>query len=456
MRHRLTLEVNHPPACTRSSLIFSLSRWNVYLDSILWEACRCDGICWLVVSLRTRAAIMMDVWIMDCHPLSLSFPKTNTHLSKSFLKHTHKPHRRSCLANHTLFQFQSVIQSLSLALFVLGICVASRLYFFNRQPTPQLEQLHSLPQQGLQTNNNNNSRNSMILTVFPSHPLVIPGRIAAFAVACILVHGSLFRSRSSPFFQEPSASTMKITSTTTTTNHHDSQLRPSSSTTNTRHLVVKSLPPRRQQQPPKDKEHSSNAVTVKILLESLCIDCQHFVLNELVPTYHALSYLQDVEWQFIVYGNAQLDLNTQSVTCQHGAGECSTNSLLQCALHQFPEPSRYLPFVACVYQTLPMGHADEPFPPASFAECARQAALPWSMIQACHENPLEAWDLQVQASYQTPSYHDHVPWIEINGQYVSETTSLLQAICDAFSTTHQGPLPCDNDTGTGTVALARQ
>jgi interferon gamma-inducible protein 30 len=170
-------------------------------------------------------------------------------------------------------------------------------------------------------------------------------------------------------------------------------------------------------------------VRVQVSLEALCIDCQHFVLEQLVPTWNELSSAV-LDLEVVIFGNSHLSTATQTVTCQHGAAECDANVYEQCAIDNYPYPDRYLPFLECLYTELPMGKAVTPFAPSLFATCARRAALDVGALQACHAH--DSWPMQVQSAAKTPKDHDHVPWVVVEGQYVSEEHSFQEVVCEAY------------------------
>mmetsp|Transcript_16065 Transcript_16065/g.44221 ORF Transcript_16065/g.44221 Transcript_16065/m.44221 type:complete len:247 (-) Transcript_16065:79-819(-) len=231
----------------------------------------------------------------------------------------------------------------------------------------------------------------MIFTEF----LVVPGRVATMIVATLLVHGCLFRS---------------ATRLLHTLGQGPSFLRSPSRTKGGRQI---------------------EPVTVQVSLEALCIDSKNYVQNDLASTFNTLGP-SVMDLSVIAYGNAKLDNSTQQIICQHGDAECDANSYQQCAISVYPS-HRYMPFLECLFATLPMGKRPDLFPASTFAGCARRSALDWNTIRSCHDDPSENWRLQVEAAKNTPSDHDHVPWVVLDGVHVSENTSLLQAVCDAYS-----------------------
>ena len=171
-------------------------------------------------------------------------------------------------------------------------------------------------------------------------------------------------------------------------------------------------------------------VSVQVSIEALCIDSKNYMLDELVPTFASpLSQVMDL--QVVVFGNSKLDTAAQTVTCQHGAAECDADVYQQCAIDNFIYPSRYLPFLACLFETLPMGHAESPYDTSYFIHCAVRSALDFRSLQACRAK--DAWAMQVQSAAKTPADHDHVPWVVVDGVHVSEDdTHLSEVVCEVL------------------------
>jgi hypothetical protein len=225
----------------------------------------------------------------------------------------------------------------------------------------------------------------MVIPFYTMLPLA--GKVAAFSVASILLHGFLF---------------------------HNSLWLPHSAT------------------PP---------VRVKILTESLCIDCKHFFDQQLFHVYESLGP-SVISLQLVPFGNARFvpsddDPGKQVLECQHGRAECDSNSYEQCvALSLYPDAQRYFPFFQCLYDELPMGHREEPFERSIYAGCARMSALDWRSIAACHDDTEQTASLQQKASSLTPSYHKGVPWVEIDGRHVEVDgeNSFFGAVCKAYTT----------------------
>jgi interferon gamma-inducible protein 30 len=230
----------------------------------------------------------------------------------------------------------------------------------------------------------------------------LPGRLAALLVACILIQGFFFQNNAwnSQTTAEGSLSVDATLKGTTALIH--------------------------------SRTTSSPAVQVFIYVEALCIDSKRYFHDQLVPTYDQLgSEVMDLE--IVVFGNARIDLANKTLQCQHGEAECDANSYDQCAVDIYPYPDRYLPYLTCLFNSLPMGRRSEPYPKAVFASCARHAALDAHALQQCRVNSERVWELQKQAAAKSPSELNHVPWVELNGDYMDEEQAdLLTSVCQLY------------------------
>jgi interferon gamma-inducible protein 30 len=232
--------------------------------------------------------------------------------------------------------------------------------------------------------------------------MTIHGRLAASLVACILIQGFFFRNNWWNSHTSTAEESSSLDGTLKGTTHIHS------------------------------RTSSSPAVQVSIYVEALCIDSKRYFNEQLVPTYNQLgSQVMDLE--IVVFGNARIDLTNKTLQCQHGEAECDANTYDQCAVDIYPYPDRYLPYVTCLFNSLPMGKQIEPFSKAVFASCARHAALDAQALQQCRDDPERAWELQKQAAAMSPSQLNHVPWVELNGTYMDEEQAdLLTSVCQLY------------------------
>ena len=213
-------------------------------------------------------------------------------------------------------------------------------------------------------------------------------------------------------------------------------------------------------------------VQVQAYTEALCIDCYHFILEDLIPTYNQLG--DDViDLDIVPFGNAQImdEQNAGEVECQHGAAECDANSWEQCVIYvakhhdqgmdqndatssssnesslssslsSYSTTKKILNYFYCIESRLPMGHEDEIFSKEVFLQCAsprnddNAETIDRIHLEACHDNSLLSWNLQLQAAHSTPEDHTFVPWVLVNGKFVDvEKERLLDRICAEYQAT---------------------
>jgi Gamma interferon inducible lysosomal thiol reductase (GILT) len=173
------------------------------------------------------------------------------------------------------------------------------------------------------------------------------------------------------------------------------------------------------------------AVRVDVYVESLCIDSKNYVTEQLLPTLHALGPTV-MDLTMVMFGNAKLSADHQGYDCQHGVGECDANVYGLCAIDLYRSfPSQYLPYVACVYETLPMGRYDEKFSKALFGICADETGLSAQMIRECHADDAKVKSLLKNAEAATPK-HTNIPWVLVNG-VENHVSPLLDLVCEAYT-----------------------
>ena len=63
--------------------------------------------------------------------------------------------------------------------------------------------------------------------------------------------------------------------------------------------------------------------------------------------------------------------------------------------------------------------------------CAKTANMDYSTLNTCFSGP-ESEELQKAAAAATPSDHKYAPWVLIDGKLISETATLIEAVCKAY------------------------
>uniref|UniRef100_A0A5S6QPU7 Saposin A-type domain-containing protein n=1 Tax=Trichuris muris TaxID=70415 RepID=A0A5S6QPU7_TRIMR len=171
-------------------------------------------------------------------------------------------------------------------------------------------------------------------------------------------------------------------------------------------------------------------IKLTVLYETLCPDCQDFILLELER--FVWKFGRDfVDFELVPYGNARRrNVNgTWKIDCQHGPLECNVG--------------RWLPFVACMEKALRSHYG----PQAAIKLCMRKVDIKTSeseKIMKCSTSN-EGMELQLKMAERTetvkPDPHRFVPWILINNvsthSLQANQANLLGFLCDW----HRGDLP---------------
>lgn len=181
----------------------------------------------------------------------------------------------------------------------------------------------------------------------------------------------------------------------------------------------------------------------------------------------ALSQVAEiVDVELLPFGNAIYNSSLGGkLECQHGDVECIGNSVLQCAMDEYPDQKTHLPFASCfeTYGPSFWGNYNDTADPGHLMKytriCAWSHGMDYSRITSCVHDAVRSAKLQRQYYERTkqtrglfPSVFD-LTWVSINGkQDGTNGAQLLKEVCDAYT----GPPPkgCSNATTTvGHAAL---
>ncbi|GMI15379.1 hypothetical protein TrVE_jg2738 [Triparma verrucosa] len=176
---------------------------------------------------------------------------------------------------------------------------------------------------------------------------------------------------------------------------------------------------------------ATDPVEVLICVEALCPACEGFVTDYLLPTANTPGMNDIMKVTYVPYGNAKIDMDAKTVTCQHGDTECFANSYEQCVIDIYPDQADFLPFVACIAAVPTQFKMSQD---KTFQECAESSNLDFDVIKECHDDADRAWDLQVKNSELTPADHQYTPWIVIDDELYDNSSHDFQgAVCSAFA-----------------------
>ena len=165
----------------------------------------------------------------------------------------------------------------------------------------------------------------------------------------------------------------------------------------------------------------------------------------------------------VPYGNAQIDTTTQTVTCQHGEAECSANIYEQCGIALNPDQvpivvlttptplltlpispqtqAAWFPFYNCVEEAA--GGEGGEVTEDDVQTCATTAGVDGDAIVACHDDPAQAYAMQLAASEATDPDHQYTPWVVVggtppyytDGNLLQYSELLKRTVCEAYTGT---------------------
>lgn len=149
-----------------------------------------------------------------------------------------------------------------------------------------------------------------------------------------------------------------------------------------------------------------------------------------------------IDLQLIPFGNAKKEGN--KFVCQHGTQECEGNRYEQCAIAHYPNVTQHFGFIFCMEDTCE-GCLD----PSDYIKCAKKNGMDRAVLEKCFNGP-QSQQLQEQAFQETPS-HDHVPWVQLNGEHCSSCEGSLAeftaGVCAAYKGSAPKPTVCNKVVG---------
>ena len=142
----------------------------------------------------------------------------------------------------------------------------------------------------------------------------------------------------------------------------------------------------------------------------------------------------------VAYGNTKYDSATDTFTCQHGSGECQSDALELCnqylidgnmdSIQTGSTSMAAYPFNLCMEDA-----SGDPTKAAScFASTASaNSTVTFQQVSDCAANDFNS--ITQAGMKATPSDHQYVPWVLVDGAVVDNTNALVQSICAAYTGT---------------------
>lgn len=119
------------------------------------------------------------------------------------------------------------------------------------------------------------------------------------------------------------------------------------------------------------------------------------------------------------------DCFTGEIVTQHGATEKGVNRMQACAKSQKTTWLEYWPFLNCMESSYESKGVD------AAEGCTKGTKIDYTKLQACYSGK-DGDAAQVAEAKQTID-HDGTPYTAINGKEFTRDSSLLKAICDAYT-----------------------
>lgn len=176
---------------------------------------------------------------------------------------------------------------------------------------------------------------------------------------------------------------------------------------------------------------SSEKVSLDLYYESLCPYSADFIVNYLAQIFEN-GIIDIVDLTLYPWGNAKLQSNSSSFTCQHGAAECFLNTIEACAIDAWPDVKEHFPFIYCVESLVYNGKYTQ------WETCYEKSGKDPKPVSDCYASGRgKEFELCYAAdtnALEPP--HEYVPWVVVDGQPLYEDyEKSLSYICKAYKGT---------------------
>lgn len=142
-----------------------------------------------------------------------------------------------------------------------------------------------------------------------------------------------------------------------------------------------------------------------------------------------------ISLKLVAYGNTAKSSDGE-FSCQHGSGECTTDSYELCTQYKLAGDIAAIetgstslaawPFILCMEEA----EGEPSLGRYCYENNMNTTAVSWSEVEKCSS---EEYDLVQNAAMHATPEHDYVPWCLINGEVLDNTNLLQKAICDAYT-----------------------
>lgn len=163
---------------------------------------------------------------------------------------------------------------------------------------------------------------------------------------------------------------------------------------------------------------ASDKIKLDVNFESLCPGCGQFITTNLAPALDK-GLLDMVEVTLVPFGNASETKQGDkwAFTCQHGQEECDGNAVENCVLKHVTDAMTKLKANVCIEQ---IANIQGKGFPAAIDTCSKQYKFDAAAVTACSQGD-EGNALTHAAAQATPSDHQYVPWVVVDGVHPGQT-----------------------------------
>lgn len=191
-----------------------------------------------------------------------------------------------------------------------------------------------------------------------------------------------------------------------------------------------------------DAAAAAPKIQIDGFIESLCPDCQDFILSELFPAFTDPGVQLMMNLTLWPYGNANEKKDADgswSFLCQHGTSECYFNMIETCAIFLVDHNSNlYVPFVHCLEKNIRVGRTGSAV--ATCAPLLGSSVSAQDLLTCAKSSVGNAWqhDIAVVTASLNPP-HKYVPWLLVDGVHDTDAENeilsggLVDLLCSRYT-----------------------
>lgn len=144
--------------------------------------------------------------------------------------------------------------------------------------------------------------------------------------------------------------------------------------------------------------------------------------------------VQIISLKMVSYGNTKYNSTTDVYSCQHGPDECTSDVYEQCAIYltnggNLENAEKAYPFLQC----MELQEGNPQYAESCYTKSMPASPVSWADVSNCAST--QSQQMQSLANAATPSDHQYVPWVLVDGKLLQNTELLKTSICQAYTGT---------------------